>query len=1443
MSSPLGSSNQEKKNSSPDAQSLPQNNIQNMANFSQNTELLANLNNFFSISSKNISKSNEYLCSLINWQNSSSFISAILNPIDFHIKLFSCNALLYLCTNNYTEIEMEKAQYIFDSILNYLFQHRDILFDEAILNINSESANEKLFLKSLIKLICRIIRVFFPQCNYFKKFVTIIINKSLVYKGDSNSIKIIINIFTEVIYQFQTNFGLNKNIIQMNKYFGTLEEFKENSLITIFNYTCDAIQNIINHKIQTDNLKDMLQLTKQAVLCLLECLDYSEDINIKEESYSKYEIKPTYIPSPRRRGKDKKLNIIFLLTICQNLFDLYNMIIKTFLSFNNSANNGDNYEEYFYISEGILKILSKFICMKIQYLDINKGRILKSFTSNLGGILYNQYGFIHHEYFCQIIFRLKKNYNFIDLTNGNETFWSLILPYIENSVNLLTNRGDKNSILSLDFVKNIYSSPQSFLPGTLYLLRFLGYFSHNLYKISLNYQIKLKQFILSIFKILIETNFNEFEWGMAIGEISKAMGLLGEGVYIQILEDLVGYINNDFNNGEIINLCVKIKIGIELLKNNYKYIEEQRLTSKLSDNDLDCFSKIDLSDDKLEINAIVNFIKCVFGIIKNVINLKENNICDNKIINNFGQLSNTLLKFLKFFGQHFLSKYLNNLLTYTINSLINDNTSKISNINEKEEKTPEDLIVFIFNCLIFFNIKYEQNSINSNNQNMNSSTLINKDNFSQEEKLLNYKLVPKILKILSDNFTFETDYCSKPYQIPNLNKSFLNNTSIDNQSANSKISRFNKINNNINNNDENGNDNDGLSSPSKSANSLSNDKNSFSHNYSMISTPQAKSNLLNNETLENLSKISFSQRLPSKNHAQNNNNNSINNKNENEIDYYNMINEESSINSVDIHLGKIRLNKDKFINTLKDLFNKVISINSEMLPFKIKKHFIIFLFKISFQCYLPFETAINYFINQLSKIQSNDIKDFIYIMNAMISSVNTQENYPILINIILPSIQTLCNSIITKNQNNNTIKTYLDKDNMISLKKVLKLIKDTTNYENCNMKSFSNNSQSPIYLFSITGNLLDYYISIAQNINLENVSDEQIYLVQIKPISYIVQIYYNLFSHYIQVPLFINTNYSYMKNLFYKLSKIIFSIDAKNLFGYSNKFKELMKLLKIIYSDYIILDSVLISDLNNNYNNSNNCICDTAYIPNIFKLFTYIINEDYLDNPNNKEFSFSQANMYEKINIMPLSQSSENIRECFKDFNNIIYEWCKLYIQNINIFENKANKNNDKNENEVLKNNNLNNNLQILFSIFTSDNINILLYEVLLPILQGLVLNNFSINELNNSLSKTIFILAYSFPQQYFNIFANIMNSNTIKQFYSEEEIKEIKNIFEQLNNMQKLGGVNIGTNSIYEIIDSYYELFKEQLKEFEKKIHNIIVSRKKDINTIDINDENILIE
>ena len=1442
-------------------------------NLEQNTEIINNLNNFFSLSSIDITKTNNYLCSLITWANSSSFTYALLNPVNFHLKIFASNALLYLFTNNYTEIEIEKAQIIFDSLLNCLFQNKQVLYEDNNqnqINLNNnlnnnnnqnkekvidESKNGKLFMKSLIKLICRIIRVFYPQCNYFKKFVSIIINKSLIYNNDSNTIKIIINIFTEVIYQFQTFFGLNKNTIQMTKYFGTLEEFRENSLITIFKYTCEAISNIIKHKIQTDNFRDMLQLAKQAVLCLRECLDYSDDLNIKEEDYNKYEIKPTYIPSPRRRGKDKKLSIIFLIDICQNLFDLYNLIVKTFISFshsdngndsntnnkiNNNENLDDNHLDYYYISEGLLKILNSLIVMKIQYLDINKGRILKNYTSNLGGILFNQYGYIHHECLCQMIYRLKKNYNYMDLTTGNETFWNLILPYIEKSVNLIgNNKGDNNNtIITLDSIKKnniIDSSSHAYLPGTLYLLRFLGYFSHNIFKIALNYQIKLKQFILSICKKMLEINLAEYEVDM--NDICQSFGSCAEGVYIQILEDLINYVKNDYKNLDIVNLCFKIKFGIEVLKNNYQYIQEQRLINKLSENDLDCFSDIDLSDDKPEINAIVNFIKCIFDIIKDIISKKNNNI--NK--NNFGLLSNVLLKFVKFFCKNFLCKYLNNTFTYMINVLLNDDINNNNcNNNNKDDSSPEDLIVFIFNILISFNVENEKHN---NKNNINNNITKNINNYSPEDRILNHKIVIKILNILYDNFTFETDYSNKICQIQTLNK--MNNNIFDNHTTSSKFSNINNI--------DIDNQNEVISSDSSPSHNSLSKRNNSSHASSILSTPNEESNLLNNESID-ISKYSFSQKLPNNNRIDFNKNFQSNkNKNFNNI---NINEKEITINSVEIHLGKIRLDQDKFINILKNLFNGVIVMNSDMLNFKVKKHFIIFLFKIVFQCYLPFESAISYFISQLTKITTNDIKEYIYIMSAMISSVTTQENYQILIDTLLPSIQTLCNSITAQPLNN----TNLDNDTLMSLKKVLKLLKDITNIEKSHIKTFTNNSQSPIHIFSLAGNLLDYYISLAQNINLKNLSDHKIYLIQIKPISYIVQIYYNLFSFYIQVPLFINTNYLYMKNLFYKITKVIFSIDIKNLIGYCNKFNQLMKLLKMIYCDYIIQDYGLINNINNNINNMNEFICDINYIPVMITLFKYILNEDYLENEinnsqendNNEILKGKEKKNFEKINISSITKSSENIRECYKDFNDIIFEWCKLYIQmknsilvkndNLNNNNNGDIHNNNNNNNFINNNNNslANNNNKLLSIIFNNNNINSLLYDILLPLLQGIILNHYTSSELNNSLSKTIFILAYAFPEQYLNIINNILESNKLKTFFSNEEINNIKFHFEQLNNIQDNNGLNNGNNNLIGIISSYYIIFKEKLDEFEKKIQNIIISRKKDINDFELNDENM---
>ena len=1444
---------------------------QNNNNLEQNLELIKNLNDFFSISSENISKSNQYLCNLITWTNSSSFTYALLNPLNFQVKIFASNALLYLFTNNYTEIEIEKAQTMFESLINYLFQHSQIFYadnnhiNKDIIknkeNIMNESNNEKIFMNYLIKLVSRIIRVFFPQCNYFKKFDAVIINKANIYPNDSNNVKIIINIFTEVIYQFQTKFGLNKNIIQMTKYFGTLEEFKEGPLIFIFNYTCEVVANIIGHKIQTENFRDILHLSKQVVLCLDECLNYSEDSNIREEDYNKYEIKPTYIPSQRRRGKDKKLNINFLVNLCQNLFDLYNMILNTYIStespnINNANNSNNNINgnnlDYFYVSEGVLKILNCLICMKIQYLDYNKGRILKCYMSSLGGILYNKHGYIHHEYFCQIIFRLKKNYNFIDLSNENETFWNLIFPYIDNSLNLINNQGDNNSIFSSDKIKiNIIpSSAHTYLPGTLYLLHFLGYFSHNLNQISLNFQMKMKQFIVSVCKKLLEMDFSEYESDM--DDICKGFGACAEGVYIQILEDIIPYIKNDYNNKNILNLCFKIKFGIEVLRNNYQYLQEKRLINKISDNELECFSEIDLSDDKPEINAVINYIKCIFNIMKDILNEKDINKSNNNSIKHFGLLSNTLLRFIKFFCKNFLSKYLNNSLCYLINTLLN-------NDDNKKENYPEDLIVFIFNILINFNVKIIQNG---NINNLKKNTTINMNNLSLEDKLINHKIVLEILNVLYDNFTFETDYSSKICQFQSLN--ILNNSFFDN-SISSKNLNLNGNNNNMNI------DND-LSIDIEPSNESSSNKNSSSMGTSKVSTPQMKSSLLSSESIKSIndiSKNSFSQKIK-RSHFNYNNNFQVNKNNIN-IGMNNLktINEkdEITINSVDVHLGKIRLNQDKLINILKDLFNRVILINSNNLSFKVKKHFIEFLFKIFFQCYLPFESAVSYFIDQLIKITANDITEYIYIINSMISSVTTQENFQILIDTLLPSIQTLCSSITSQTFG---INNY-NNDTLVSLKKMLKLIKDITDLEKSHIKTFSSNSQSPIQIFLLMDSLLDYYISMANNVNINDlITEHLIYLIQIKPISYIIQIYYNLFSFYIQAPLFINIKYTYMQKLFYKISRIIFSIEIKNLIGYCDKFKKLMKLLKIIYCDYIIQNYGLIKNINNiELCDINNFICDEKYIENIIKIIKYILNEDYLENQdinnniNNNNINDNTNSKFEKLKLNPITNSSENIRECFKDFNDLIYEWCKLYIQyigdkkkennNLNRENNEISQNNTILSSNNLKNNNNNtnpnssikNSTKILSTIFSDNNINSLLYDILLPILQGIVYNFYTSIEINNSLSKTVFILAYTFHEQYLNIFNGILTSKKIKQFYCDEEINNIKNYFQQLNNIQDNKILNNANNNLNGMIDCFYNIFREQLNDFSKKIQNIIISRRKDINNInnlDLNEDDMLI-
>ena len=73
------------------------------------------------------------------------------------------------------------------------------------------------------------------------------------------------------------------------------------------------------------NLISINELSK----LIIECLDYEEDLNIKEDSYEKFEIKPTFIPNIKKfKSRDKTINLDFMSEFCEKLFDVHAMMNK-----------------------------------------------------------------------------------------------------------------------------------------------------------------------------------------------------------------------------------------------------------------------------------------------------------------------------------------------------------------------------------------------------------------------------------------------------------------------------------------------------------------------------------------------------------------------------------------------------------------------------------------------------------------------------------------------------------------------------------------------------------------------------------------------------------------------------------------------------------------------------------------------------------------------------------------------------------------------------------------------------------------------------------------------------------------------------------------------------------------------------------------------------------
>ena len=134
-------------------------------------------------------------------------------------------------------------------------------------------------------------------------------------------------IYLELINQFQS-----AEIPPLNKLKRSIEEFKEKSLTNIYIF---AMNNLItflndNESFSSTNSKKYQNDTFFVDICaklIYECLDYEEDLNIKDFNFNKFQIKPGNIPNGKRvKLKDKQININSMIEFINAIFKVHNAI-------------------------------------------------------------------------------------------------------------------------------------------------------------------------------------------------------------------------------------------------------------------------------------------------------------------------------------------------------------------------------------------------------------------------------------------------------------------------------------------------------------------------------------------------------------------------------------------------------------------------------------------------------------------------------------------------------------------------------------------------------------------------------------------------------------------------------------------------------------------------------------------------------------------------------------------------------------------------------------------------------------------------------------------------------------------------------------------------------------------------------------------------------------
>jgi len=130
-------------------------------------------------------------------------------------------------------------------------------------------------------------------------------------------------IYTELIYQFQI-----ADLPPKNKIYRFISDFKEFALLHIYENASGFLINIFKQSIKFENLEHYLYFIKELSKCLNACMEYEEDLNIKDENYKRFEIKPIYVPNNKKRSKDKSLDLDLLINLCKSLFDTHSVLVK-----------------------------------------------------------------------------------------------------------------------------------------------------------------------------------------------------------------------------------------------------------------------------------------------------------------------------------------------------------------------------------------------------------------------------------------------------------------------------------------------------------------------------------------------------------------------------------------------------------------------------------------------------------------------------------------------------------------------------------------------------------------------------------------------------------------------------------------------------------------------------------------------------------------------------------------------------------------------------------------------------------------------------------------------------------------------------------------------------------------------------------------------------------